>query len=216
MSRTPPGPLLVITDRESAAGRDIGEIAAAAFRGGCRWIMVREKDLDTLALVRLAARVVLAAQGCGATVLVNGDVDAVLAAEAHGVHLPQGRSVAHARERLTGFKMIGVSTHSLAEARAAEAAGADYVTLSPVFETASKPGYGPALGTATLGEVAGAVSVPVLALGGVMRANAAECLATGAAGVAVMGAVMWAKSPEAAVRDLLAALAFRRRVSPLF
>lgn len=212
MSRTLPGPLLVITDRESAPRRDIEEIAAAAFRGGCRWIMVREKDLDTLALIPLAARVVLAAQGCGAAVLVNGDVDAVLAADAHGVHLPHGRSVAEARARLTGFKMIGVSAHSLAEARAAEAAGADYVTLSPVFETASKPGYGPALGTATLSEVAGAVSVPVLALGGVTRANAAECLAAGAAGVAVMGAVMGADSPEAAVRDLLAALAGPRHI----
>jgi thiamine-phosphate pyrophosphorylase len=211
VSLAPPGPLLVITDRKSAVLADIEETAAAAFRGGCRWIMVREKDLDTLALIPLAARVVAAAQPTGARVLVNGDVDAALAVDAHGVHLPHsdpvGRSVAAARDKLTGIRMIGVSAHSPAEARAAEEAGADYITLSPIFETASKPGYGPALGTDALRAVAAAAAIPVLALGGVVPANAGACMTAGAAGIAVMGSVMGTKQPETVVRDLLAALA---------
>jgi thiamine-phosphate pyrophosphorylase len=176
--------------------------------------MVREKDLDTLALISLAARVVVAAQPTCARVLINGDVDAALAVDAHGVHLPQSLSVGHsvadsvaaARDKLTAIRMIGVSAHSPAEARAAEEAGADYITLSPIFETASKPGYGPALGTDAL-RAAAAAAIPVLALGGVSPANAGACMAAGAAGIAVMGSVMGAQSPEAAVRDLLTALA---------
>lgn len=211
MSLAPPGPLLVITDRKSAGESDLEQTATAAFRGGCRWIMVREKDLDTLALIPIAARVVAAAQPTGARVLINGDVDAALAVDAHGVHLPQSEpvnhSVAAARYKMTGIRMIGVSAHSPAEARAAEEAGADYITLSPIFETASKPGYGPALGTEALRAIAVAVSIPVLALGGVSPANAGACMAAGAAGIAVMGSVMGAQSPEAVVRDLLAALA---------
>jgi thiamine-phosphate pyrophosphorylase len=215
VSLAPPGPLLVITDRKSAALSDLEQTATAAFRGGCRWIMVREKDLDTLALISLAARVVAAAQPTGARVLINGDVDAALAVDAHGAHLPQSLSVGHsvadsvaaARDKLTAIRMIGVSAHSPAEARAAEEAGADYITLSPIFETASKPGYGPALGTDALRAVAAAAAIPVLALGGVSPANAGACMAAGAAGIAVMGSVMGAQSPEAEVRDLLTALA---------
>jgi thiamine-phosphate pyrophosphorylase len=205
VSATHPAPLLVITDRQSSA-RPLEETVTAAFAGGCRWVMVREKDLDTMALIPLAARIVLAAQRAGARVLVNGDVDAALAVDASGVHLPQGSSVAEARQKLTGLRIIGVSAHSLAEAREAEDAGADYVTLSPIFETASKPGYGPALGTDALAQVTAEVSIPVLALGGISASNAASCLKAGASGVAVMGAVMGAPAPDDAVREILAAL----------
>ncbi len=86
------------------------------------------------------------------------------------------------------------------------AAGADYVTLSPIFLTGSKPGYGPALGPAALARIARRVGLPVLALGGVGPENARACLSAGAAGVAVMGGVMRAADPGAAVRELLAAL----------
>jgi thiamine-phosphate pyrophosphorylase len=102
--------------------------------------------------------------------------------------------------------LIGVSAHSLAEAEAAEAAGADYLTLSPAFATPSKPGYGPALGPGGLKPITRAVSIPVLALAGVTAANVGACLAAGAAGVAVMGGVMGARNPEQAVGDIVAAL----------
>jgi thiamine-phosphate pyrophosphorylase len=96
----------------------------------------------------------------------------------------------------------GRSCHDAAELADAAARGAAYATLSPIFESPSKPGYGPALGPDALRDA----PLPVLALGGVDPTNAAACLAAGAAGVAVMGGVMGADDPEAAVRDLLTAL----------
>ncbi|KMO17976.1 thiamine monophosphate synthase, partial [Methylobacterium indicum] len=97
-------------------------------------------------------------------------------------------AVAPARARLGRGALLGVSAHSLAEVRAAREAGADYVTLSPIFLTASKPGYGPALGLAALGEAT--ALMPVVALGGLDPTTAPSCRAVGAAAVAVMGLVM--------------------------
>jgi thiamine-phosphate pyrophosphorylase len=91
----------------------------------------------------------------------------------------------------------------LGEARSAERRGADYVTLGPVFESASKPGYGPALGTHGLERIAAAVSIPVIALGGVGVARISACLAAGAAGVAVMGEVMRAADTHAKTKALI-------------
>ncbi len=198
--------LLVISDRGRAG--DLIEAATLAFRGGCRHLMLREKDIDTIALAEIGARLRVAAQPFGAMVVVNGDVDAAMAAGLQGVHLPQGHSVRAARSAIGEDGLIGVSAHSMAEAVAAEAQGADYITISPVFESASKPGYGPALGPAGLAPIARAVSLPVYALAGVSAENAADCLAAGAAGIAVMGGVMGAVDPEQAVRELIAAIEF--------
>jgi thiamine-phosphate pyrophosphorylase len=92
------------------------------------------------------------------------------------------------------------------DAQRAELAGADYVTISPVFETASKPGYGPALGLQGLEDVTKDVSIPVIALAGILSANAADCIRRGAQGVAVMGGVMQSHNPGAAVEEMIAAL----------
>ncbi|HEY2540814.1 MAG TPA: thiamine phosphate synthase, partial [Stellaceae bacterium] len=108
---------------------------------------------------------------------------------------------ATARARLLRA-LIGVSAHSAADAAAQLRAGADYVTISPVFLTASKPGYGPALGLDGLAAAAAAPG-PVLALGGITAENAGLCRAAGAAGVAVMGDVMRADDPQATVADLV-------------
>jgi thiamine-phosphate pyrophosphorylase len=101
--------------------------------------------------------------------------------------------------------LVGVSAHSEADIRAAAVAGADYVTLSPIFETSSKPGYGPALGLAAI-ERAAEIGLPIIALGGITPARAASCFGAGAAGVAVMGEVMRAGDPAAVVRRFRAAL----------
>ena len=111
--------------------------------------------------------------------------------------------VARARETVGPDALIGVSAHTPAEAAAQLRAGADYVTLSPIFLTGSKPGYGPALGFDGLTQAAALTDGPILALAGVTPANAASCLKAGAAGIAVMGEVMRADDPEATVRALL-------------
>ena len=141
----------------------------------------------------------------GATIMAHDDIDAVEAVGAAGVHLPGGGDPGAARQRLP-HGLIGVSTHSVGEAAAQLRAGADYVTLSPIFVTDSKPGYGPALGLEALAAAARTARGPIIALAGVGPDNAVQCLAAGARGIAVMGETMRAIDPEAAVRRLLAAM----------
>ena len=202
----PDPPLLVITDRGQARA-PLTEIAEALFQAGVRWLMLREKDLDAAARRHLLRDLVALGAPYGATVTVNGDLAAARAAGAAGLHLPTGGNLEAARSVLGPGALLGASAHSLEEAITAADSGADYVTLSPVFESASKPGYGPALGPAGLGAVAARLAVPVIALGGVAAGNTGACLEAGAAGVAVMGAIMAAADPGAAARKLLAALA---------
>jgi thiamine-phosphate pyrophosphorylase len=200
-------PLLVISDR-GQAGRPLLEIAAAVFAGGCRWFSLREKELPAEERRAPLAELVTLGRAHGATIMAHDDISGVLATGADGVHLPSGGDPASARGRLPQG-MIGVSTHSAAEAAAVLRAGADYVTLSPIFLTKSKPGYGPALGLDALAAAVAAAPGPIIALAGITPDNAASCLAAGARGVAVMGEVMRAGDPEAMVRRLIAALAVK-------
>ncbi len=200
----PHPPLLVISDR-SQAQRPLVEIAAAAFRGGCRWFSLREKDLPPAERRDLLHALVALGHPFGATVTAHEDIASVVAAGAGGVHLPGGGDPAAARRRLPAG-LIGVSAHTPEEAAAQLAAGADYVTLSPIFLSASKPDYGPAVGLAALAAAARLTTGPIIALGGIDEDNAAACLAAGARGIAVMGEVMRAAAPEQTVRRLLAAM----------
>jgi thiamine-phosphate pyrophosphorylase len=201
----PTPPLLVISDR-SQARRPLIEVAAAAFRGGCRWLSLREKDLAAVERRALLTELVARGRDFGAVVTVHDDIAAAIAAGAGGVHLPAGSDPAAVRAVLPG-RLIGASAHSAAEASGLIAGGADYVTVSPVFPTGSKPGYGPAIGLDGLARAAAAANGPVIALAGITPANAAACLDAGAAGIAVMGEIMRAADPEAVVRALVAALA---------
>jgi thiamine-phosphate pyrophosphorylase len=200
----PHPPLLVISDR-SQARRPLVEIAEAAFRAGCRWFSLREKDLPAAERLDLLRALVALGDGFGATITAHEDFDAVARAEAGGLHLPGGGDPAAARRRLPAG-LIGVSAHSPDEAAAQLRAGADYVTLSPIFLTASKPGYGPAVGLDALAAAARLSSGPVIALGGIDADNVAACLAAGASGIAVMGDIMRSADPETTVRRLLAAI----------
>ena len=197
--------LLVITDRK-VARRPLPEIADACFAGGCRWLSLREKDLPHGERVALLRSLVTAGERHGARVMVHEDVAAARAAGAGGVHLPAGGSPAAARQVLGAAALIGISAHNYADIVHAETEGADYVTLSPIFATASKPGYGPALGVDELADLAAKSLIPVLALGGVDAAAVDACVAAGAAGVAVMGAVMTAADPRAVTSALVAGL----------
>ena len=203
--KLPAPPLLVISDR-SQARRPLSEIAAAAFVGGCRWFSLREKDLPDAERRQLLAELVALGRRFGATVTVHEDTDAAIATGAAGVHLPDGADPAAARLRLPRG-LIGVSAHTPAQAAALLAAKADYVTLSPIFPSPSKPEYGPPLGLGALRDAAAQTSGAIVALAGIDEDNAAACLAAGAAGVAMMGEIMRAADPEATVRRLLQAIA---------
>lgn len=190
----PDPPVLVITDRHQSR-MPLPALAAAVFEGGCRWLLLRDKDLARAERIAIARRLIEIAAPFGATVLMSGDVEAAIEAGAAGVHLPRDGDPAAARSALGPSALVGVSAHDLGEAQRAAAGGADYATLSPIFASAGKPGYGPALGLETLAEIATAVALRVLALGGVTAERACDCLVAGAAGVAIMGDVMAAKDP---------------------
>ncbi|MEX2616627.1 MAG: thiamine phosphate synthase [Alphaproteobacteria bacterium] len=198
--------LLVITDRQNTS-LPFDEILVQVLDAGCRWIMVREKNLATAELCPLIETIQEAAGSYGATISINGDYTAASIRGVRAVHLPQGHPVSAIRRVMGAQTLIGVSAHSVAEAMQAVAEGANYVTASPVHETQSKPGYGPALEIDGLSEIVASVRAPVLALGGITVDNAAACILAGAAGVAVMGSVMRSKTPGRVVSDLIAALA---------
>jgi len=199
--KLPVPPLLVISDRRQAR-RPLEEIAEAVFAGGCRWFSLREKDLTPEERRVLLGELVSLGRRFGAVVTAHEDIEAVAAIGADGVHVPGGGNPDAVRARLPGA-LIGASAHSADEAAALLRAGADYVTVSPVFMTASKPGYGPALGLEALASVAARSPGPVVALGGITPENAAQCIAAGARGVAVMGEVMRSVDPQATVERIL-------------
>jgi len=199
--KLPVPPLLVISDRRQAR-RPLEEVAEAVFAGGCRWFSLREKDLTPEERRVLLGELVSLGRRFGAVVTAHEDIEAVAAIGADGVHVPGGGNPDAVRARLPGA-LIGASAHSADEAAALLRAGADYVTVSPVFMTASKPGYGPALGLEALASIAARAPGPVVALGGITPENAAQCIAAGARGVAVMGEVMRSVDPQATVERIL-------------
>jgi len=200
--RLPDPPLLLITDRRQAR-RPLLEVVRGALDGGCRWISVREKDLRAAEQATLARSIKDLAAPFEALVTLHGDATLALEAGVDGAHLPSRSDVASARAVLGPDRWLSVSTHAEDEIEAAAAGGADAVTLSPVFASASKPGYGPAIGIERLAEVAAHSPLPIIALGGVDdAARARACLDAGAAGIAVMGAIMRAADPAAAIAAL--------------
>ena len=195
--------LYVVTDRQQTAGRTLEEVVIAAARGGAGAIQLREKDLSARELYALGARLQEGLAPYGVPLLINDRVDVALALDAAGVHLA-GHSLptALARRVLGPDKLLGVSTHSVAEARTAMADGADFIVFGPVFATPSKLAYGPPQGLQHLTEVVRQVTIPVLAIGGVDLANLSQVLQTGAYGVAMIRAVLAAPDPAAAAQQL--------------
>lgn len=183
-----------ITDRKSLNG-ELLPFVAQAMLAGVDWIQIREKDLsgrDLLEVCRAAARLPNPHQS---KLIVNGRPDVAMAVGFDGVHLPASSAPVEAVRRLLGPDLLmGVSCHSFEQLEAAESQGADYAFYSPIFASAAKPGYGPAVGTDRLRAAAQRVKIPVLALGGVSLQNAEGCMQSGAAGVA--GISLFQDSPD--------------------
>ena len=183
--------------------RDLGALPAA-LRSGVGAVQVRNKSLPAADLLAAARRAGPICRAAGVLLLINDRVDVALACGADGVHLA-ARSLPPADARRIFGGLVGVSVHDLAGAVAAAAAGADYVTFGHVYPTSSKPGL-PPQGLRALAAVVEAVDVPVLAIGGIGPGNAAEVLATGCAGIAVISSILAAENPEVAAHSLRVAL----------
>ena len=189
------------------AGEEFAELLALVARAVAArvpLVQLREKSLSARFMSELAARSAALARGTGTRVLVNDRADIARAASCDGVQLTT-RSLETSVVRRAfgeGF-LVGVSTHSLSEALAAQAGGADFALFGPVFDTPSKRAYGPPLGLAALGEAARALSpFPILAVGGINPENARSALGVGAAGVAAIRMFAEAEDLAGTVRAL--------------
>ena len=189
--------LYAITDRHRCAPTPLVDVVSELLDAGVIAFQLREKDLSDTELIKLAQPIAALCHNYEAKLFINTHTCIANDVGAAGVHLPANvESVGSIKETETGDNFyVGCSVHSFDAAKEREAEGADFVTYSPIYSTASKPGYGPAVGTASLAEVVDGVKLPVFALGGITPARVSECLTAGAFGVAVMSGVM---SPKGA------------------
>jgi thiamine-phosphate pyrophosphorylase len=221
--------LCYVTDRRSLSATAVAthsalvEKIAAVSAAGIDWVQIREKDLPGLQLAVLTREAV--ARRSGARIIVNDRLDVAVAESAGGVHLGEASlPVADVAKWVTrsesgvvvsdhgaasqcpiaasGDFFVGASCHSLKGAKAAVRDGADYIFFGPVFATPSKAKFGEPQGMKKLAEVCSAVSVPVIAIGGITIDNASECISAGAAGIAAIRLFQDAAEPARVVSTL--------------
>ena len=199
--------LYAITDRHGCGSTPLLNVVSELLDAGVNGFQLREKDLSRTALRRLAAPIAERCRQYEAELFINTDARVARDVGAAGVHLPENAApVDSLRSEIGDTFAIGCSVHSVAVAERRAAEGADFLTYSPIYPTASKPGYGPAVGSAGLREVVAGVSVPVFALGGITPGRVAECLQAGAFGVAVMSGVMRAEGAAVQAKRYLESL----------
>ena len=198
--------LYLITDR-AATPRPLADVVEECLAAGLRAVQLREKDMPVRELYGVAEMLRESTRRHGAALIVNDRMDVALAVGADGVQRTEhSLPVASLRALAAPPFLVGASVHAVAEAEGAEAAGADFIVFGPVYDTASKRRYGPPQGLEALRRVTASVRRPVIAVGGVTPARVRECLSAGAAGVAVIGAIMSADRPAEQVKAFLDAL----------
>ena len=196
-------PLYAILDPEQTRGRPAQRVLAALLEAGVSILQLRVKSLPPVDFLELAkqARAVTRAHGC--QLIINDRVDIALACGADGVHLGQDDLPLSAGRKLMGQKIIGISTHDLDQARAAERAGADYIGFGPMFGTRTKATGYEARGPEMLQQIRGAVTLPIVAIGGITEANVQEVWQAGADSVAIIGDVLQDNDPGAKALRIL-------------
>lgn len=195
--------LYVITDPRLGGGHIVG--ARAALQGGARIIQLRDKEASTRQLVEYAQVLRTLTRECNALLLINDRLDVALAVEADGVHLGQDDMPVPLARRIAGAELIiVVSVETVDEAIRAEAEGADYLGVGPMFATATKPDAGTPVGPERLREIKQRVSIPVFGIGGITSENAVQVLQAGADGLCVISAILDAPDPTEATREFVA------------
>ncbi len=200
--------LYLITDRKQAKMPLVAAVRLA-LEGGVRAVQLREKDLPVRELLQLARELRALTKEFGAGLFINDRVDVANAVNADGVHLGHESMPVKAVRKIVGKDLlVGVSTHSLAEAKDAEAGGADFITIGPIFETPSKAKLGVPVGVDILMKLKSEINIPFYALGGIKSGNMAQVLCAGATGVAMISAIMAAEDIKKASVKVIEAIAF--------
>ena len=199
--------LYLITDRHQTAGRPLLSVLDRALSAGIKAVQLREKDLDTQALVELAGEVLSLTRKHEALLFINDRVDVVLALGADGVHLrSDSMPIKEARRVLGPNRWIGASAHSVEEVLKAETEGADFVVLGPIYDTPSKRLHGDPIRLHALKEATQQSHLPVFAIGGISLPRVQEARCAGAHGIALISAILSAEDVQAATGFLLHAL----------
>jgi thiamine-phosphate pyrophosphorylase len=195
--------LYLITDRHQTGDRPLTDVVHRSLEGGTRFVQLREKDLSSAELYRLAVDLRRLTREFDALLIINDRTDIALAVEADGVHIGiSSLPVATVRKIIGQDKIIGYSAHGVDEALRVQAEGADFVTFGPVFPTPSKVAYGAPCGIKKLAEAVAVLKIPVFGLGGISKANITETLSANVQGVAVISAILAASDPFAATVTL--------------
>ncbi len=195
--------LYVVTDSRLVGHRSLAEVVSAAICGGAGVVQFREKGVNTRQMVESAAILQRVCRQLGAVFIVNDRLDVALAVDADGVHLGQNDMPVRLARRLLGReKLLGISIQETRAMHEAVREGADYLSLSPVFATATKPDHEQPLGLERVRALAGRSPLPVVVIGGINRTNVTEVMRTGVQGVCVVSAIMSAPDPEQAAREL--------------
>ena len=196
--------LHLVTDSALCGARGMLAVVEAAVRGGVTCVQLREKSLATRAFVERARALKAWLLPLGVPLLINDRVDVALACGADGVHVGQSDMAPEDVRRLMPGGLIGLSVESLVQLDAAERAPVDYYGISPVLATRSKHDAAPALGLDGLRAIRAGTRRPLVAIGGIDAGNAAQVMAAGADGLAVVSALCSSADPEATARDLRA------------
>ncbi len=204
MSRMKDFRLYVITGENYHPGRPLREVMEAALKGGADFLQLRDKHASKKELLEKAKMLRELTAAYGVPFVVNDHPDVALAVDADGVHLGQDDlPLAEARSLLGPDRIIGISTHSIEQAREAQRMGADYIGVGPVFPTGTKPGRA-AVTTAYVAQAAAEIRIPFVAIGGIAPENAGEVLEAGAKRLCAVSAVVGSPEPEGVCRRLLA------------
>ncbi|MCD8124432.1 MAG: thiamine phosphate synthase [Lachnospiraceae bacterium] len=194
--------LYLCTDRNLMTTDTLEEAVEAAIRGGVTVVQLREKDCSSAEFLNQAFRIKEITDRAGIPLIINDRLDVALAVDAAGVHVGQSDFPATVARRLLGpDKLVGVSAATVEEARKAEADGADYLGVGAMFATSTKTNTRP-VSMKRLAEIRQAVSIPIVAIGGIQASNAAQFRGTGINGLAVVSAILAQPDIEDAARRL--------------
>jgi thiamine-phosphate pyrophosphorylase len=204
--------LYLVTDRDLARGRPLDAVVAAAVRGAVSAVQLREKSCGTREFVEIGRSLRGLLAPLNVPLIVNDRVDVALAIEADGVHLGQSdMRYEDARRLMGGDALIGLSVETMEQAEQAEALDVDYLGVGPVFATATKPDASPPWGLKNLAALRRMSRHVLVAIGGIDCTNAADVIAGGADGIAVVSALCAADDPEQAACALRQAIRVRQR-----